>query len=272
MFTIAAVLVSSSAAFATDLSTQTGQELGITLSQYYYEEPDLQTDSGNIDVKLKGLHIGADYTTTMAFENDWFFKVDGRVAYGKVDYSGSGSHDGEPNLYFDIRPLFGKDYAVNSSVLAPYTGFGYRYLHNDGQGLTDTGYWGYRRQSQYFYLPIGVTHRFALDSNAILETNLEFDYLLKGVQKSYMSDGIGYGGITASEDVKNDQNRGYGFRLSSMYRVNNLAIGPYFNYWKIQDSEVSSFLYERNGTVYRSYGIEPSNHTVEFGIKASMRF
>ena len=54
--TLFAVFCATSA-FATGqtLGTQTGQELGVSLSSYKYEEPSL-------DVKNDGIKLGADYT------------------------------------------------------------------------------------------------------------------------------------------------------------------------------------------------------------------
>ncbi len=250
LLTAVAVLVSSSAAFAVDLSTQTGQEFGLTLSDYTYKEPSL-------DVKLEGIHIGAEYTTTMSFSNDWFMSLNGRFAYGKPDYSGSGTEENNPNWFVDLRPLFGKDIPVGSAVITPYTGVGYRILKNDNRGITSTDAWGYRRESRYFYLPLGVTHRFALDSEAQLISTLEFDYLLSGNQRSTLSDVPGY------PDVDNRQDSGYGFKVSSMYHVNGYSIGPYIDYWNINTSDLDD--------TYHNY-YEPHNTTVEFGIKASMRF
>jgi len=251
MLTAAAVLVSSSTAFATDVSTQTGQELGLTLSQYTYKEPGV--------MKIDGIHIGAEYSTTMSLENDWFIGLNGRFAYGKPDYSSSdsGSLNNNPNWFFDIRPLFGKDIQVGASVITPYTGFGFRMLDNDLRGTTSTGYMGYERKSRYYYLPIGVTHHVAIDAQSQLVSTIEFDYLLRGKQTSKLSAFEGY------SDVDNRQDSGYGFKLSSMYHVDDYAVGPYLDYWKIDESDLDD-----------TYGVffEPKNRTVEFGIKASMRF
>ena len=248
----------ATSAFATEqtLGTQTGQELGVSLSSYKYEEPSL-------DVKNDGIKLGVDYTTTMAVQNDWFIKLNGRFAYGKVDYTGSGTSDNNPDYYYEIRPLFGKDHIVGNTVWAPYTGFGFRYLNNDSRGETSTGYWGYQRSSRYYYLPIGVTNRFALDNRSVLESMVEFDYLIRGQQKSKLSD------VSASyPDLDNRQDSGYGIKFSSMYRVNDFAIGPYIDYWNINKSD--TVVFSAGDSTFTGY--EPKNTTVEFGVKASMRF
>ena len=96
--TLLAVFCASSA-FATEqkLGTQTGQELGVSLSSYKYEE-------SSLDVKNEGIKLGVDYTTTMAAQNDWFFKINGRVAYGKVDYTGSGHETRRQYLVRTVAP------------------------------------------------------------------------------------------------------------------------------------------------------------------------
>ena len=41
--------------------------------------------------------------------------------------------------------------------LTPYLGAGYRYLFNEGSGRrTTTGHFGYDREANYYYSPIGV--------------------------------------------------------------------------------------------------------------------
>nr|WP_321268963.1 hypothetical protein [uncultured Tolumonas sp.] len=255
--TLVAVFGATSA-FATEqtLGTQTGQELGVSVSSYKYEEPSL-------DVKNDGIKLGVDYTTTMAAQNDWFFKLNGRFAYGKVDYTGSGTSDNNPDYYLEVRPLFGKDHVLGNNVLAPYTGLGFRYLRNDSRGETSTGYWGYQRESHYYYLPVGVNHRFSLNNTAVLDSMLELDYLITGQQTSKLSD-------VSSDypDLKNRQDSGYGIKFSSMYRVNDFAIGPYVDYWNINKSD--TVIFSDSTSTY--YGYEPKNNTVEIGIKASMRF
>ncbi len=253
---LAAFCAVSASASDKTLGTQTGQELGVSVSDYTYKEPSLA-------VKNDGIKLGVDYTTSMSLQNDWFFKLNGRFAYGKVDYSGSGTSDNNPDYYLEVRPLFGKDHMMGNSVLAPYTGFGFRYLKNDSRGETSTGYWGYQRESRYYYLPIGVNHRISINTDSVLDSMFEFDYLLRGQQTSQLSDAS-----SDYPDLNNRQDSGYGLKFSSMYRINDLAVGPYIDYWNINKSDVVVF--SDGSSTY--YGYEPHNTTLEFGIKASLRF
>lgn len=215
---------------------------------------------------LKGLKMGLDLHTAKVLQKDWYIRGDLRYAFGTVDYNSNstGSASGEPDWYVEVRGLIGKDWVVRETVFSGYTGLGYRYLFNDGRGVTSTGYAGYGRTSNYVYLPLGIMHRRSLNDQARLDITLEYDQLLAGTQVSSLSDtGLGY------SDVKNNQSSGYGLRLSAMYLKSNWTIGPYFYYWNIAESDTAVVF--RYG-VPDSVGVEPKNNTVEFGLKASQRF
>lgn len=218
-------------------------------------------------MSLKGRKIGVDLRTTQPLHNDQFIRGDLRYALGTVDYdsNGTGSASGEPDWYIEARVLLGKDLAINNVALATYAGLGYRYLFNDGRGITNTGYWGYRRESNYFYFPVGIIHRGLLNEQARLVSTIEYDHLLAGKQVSRFSDGgYGYG------DLTHRQTKGYGLKLSFIYEKNNWAIGPFAHYWNIVQSDVA-FLYQ-NGIPTGLGFVEPKNNTVEFGLKASQQF
>jgi hypothetical protein len=190
-----------------------------------------------------------------------------RWAFGLVNYNSNdtGSANGEQDWHVDARALIGKDRVVRGSDFAAFTGIGYRYLFNDGRGATSTGYGGYRRASNYIYLPIGIMHRKALDENARLESTFEYDPLLFGKQISSLSDvGNGY------SDTTNKQNNGYGLRLSIMYQQSYWMIGPYAYYWRIGRSDVVPEI--QYGVPTGNGLVEPDNNTIEFGLKASQQF
>ena len=244
---------------STDLKTQTGNDFGLSLSAYQYQEPGLMS--------LKGAKMGLDLHAVKVLQNELFIRGDLRFAFGTVDYNSvsTGSASGEPDWYIETRGLVGKDWEINEMVLAAYTGLGYRYLFNDGRGITSTGHGGYRRESNYLYLPIGIIHRMALNDEARLESTLEYDDLLSGKQISSLSDvGAGYG------DVTNNQSSGYGLKLSVMYQKDNWAIGPFAHYWNIDQSDIVPEI--RYGVPTGYSLVEPENNTVEIGLQASKRF
>lgn len=242
------------------LATKTGNEVGMSLSSYQYQEPGVMTN--------KGLKIGGEYRATQTLSDKFWVRGDVRLAMGSVNYSSpaSGSANGEPDWYLEGRGLVGNDaWSFNNLTLVPYAGLGYRYLFNDARGITNTGFAGYRRESNYLYLPLGIIGRMTMENTAQLVTEAEYDQLILGKQFTKLSDaGLGY------SDVSNNQNSGYGLKLSVKYEKDNWGVGPYANYWNINRSAVVPEI--QNG-VPTGFGlVEPKNNTVEFGLKASVKF
>lgn len=238
------------------VKTQTGNSIGLSLSSYKYEEPQIMSATG--------IKMGLDMRVTQVFQREQFIRGELRYAFGTVDYNGSGNLNGEPDWYIEARGLAGKDWVINKGVLSPYTGVGYRYLFNDGRGITSTNYWGYRRASNYLYWPVGFTHRLKF-KEGMLVSMLEYDHLLRGKQISRLSDG-GQG----DGDITNIQSRGYGLKFSMSYQEKNWAAGPFFNYWNIAQSDMQPEI--RNGTPTGWWALEPKNNTVEFGLRISQQF
>lgn len=259
-------LVGSGLAFAnsTNLQTITENRLGLTAGYYYYREPSL-------NVVLDAPLLGLDYTGTYALKNHWFIQGDARYAYGRATYYGSGTQTNIPNWYYELRGLLGRDFTIKDHILAPYIGIGYRYLMDDQTGVTTTGSASYRRESNYWYIPVGVTHRMKLGANR-LETNLEFDYLIQGKQVSHLSDTVGKNGISEFGDVSNTQYRGFGIKFSTQYQFEKWGVGPYLSYWNIAQSNTVNTNATINATQYQVRAYEPSNYTIEAGIKVVYRF
>ncbi len=265
-----ALLVLSQASFAQEtapdvnsLATKTGNTIGVTASGYQYKEP-------APNVVINAALLGLDYTGTYAFANDWFVKADGRFAYGSAKYTGSGTQSNIPYMYWDVRGLAGYDFSfteLGGFTLAPFTGLGYRYLFDDQRGATTTGANSYQRTSAYLYVPLGVTHRMKVNDTHKLETTFEYDYLIQGTQISYLSQAS-----ASLSNVTNQQYRGYGLRLTSMYQMSNWSVGPYAYYWNIQDSNKVSQSTLVGTTRYTSTWYEPANTTVELGIKLAYTF
>jgi hypothetical protein len=241
----------SASARGISLATETGFELGVQVSQYRYQEHVVSTAEFMHET---GIKFGFTADATKAFSSGYFITVDFRFAYSSNDYHSAptGTRGGIPDYLGDIRLLGGKDFTTDNFAISPYTGIGYRNLFND---LRKAGAGGYRRDSQYVYLPVGVTPRFRVGGDARISTNLEYDYLLYGQEESYLSD------ISpAYHDTSNDQHDGYGIRGSLMYEKKSWSAGPFFNYWNIDRSAVTS------------EGYEPHNQTLEYGMQARYRF
>ena len=261
ILTAISILLIATAAHAepNSLKSKTGSDIGLSLSAYQYKEPGVMS--------LKGVKMGLDMRTTKVLQDDGFIRADFRYAFGSLDYdsNGTGSATGNQNWYIETRVLVGKDHWINDAVLAPYLGLGYRYLNHDGRGFTTTGHSGYRRESTYFYLPIGVIHRKSLSEEARLVSTLEYDHLIRGKQISHYSDLA-----SGLNDPSKNQTSGYGLKLSFSYEKDNWAFGPYAHYWNIDESDIAPILF--NGLPTGFYLIEPKNNTVEIGVKVSQQF
>ena len=242
------------------LATKTANEIGVSVSSYKYTEPGVMS--------IKATKIGFDYSGTYAIGGEWpnrsagwFVRGDARFATGKGDYTSpaTGSINNRPDWYYEFRGMIGKDFELGDYTLSPYAGLGYRYLFNDLRGTSTTGAVGYRRESNYLTLPIGLTHKMNLDNQKQLLTTLEYSYLISGRQQSKLSDTA----IAGQTDVNLKQRTGYGLRLGTMVRFDTWSVGPSLAWWRINESDRSS------APLLIS---EPRNNTYEFGVKGAYHF
>ena len=260
-FIVAAILVAISPVAAAQKSippdpalTRSGWEIGGQLSDYSYEEP-------TIGAKIWGGRVGVTGGYTHTSASRWFFKVDGRYAYGSLKYEGSGTTDSVPDSIAETRMVIGRDFLPRSGVsFSPFAGIGYRYLYNDLRGTTSTGAVGYQRYSHYLYAPLGFTSRIDVSAKWVIATTVEYDYFIRGEQVTQFTDvGVGY------NDASNTQNKGYGYRFSVMAEKGSWAFGPWMHYWSIEDSDIVPI-----GFGIR--GFEPENETREYGLEVKYRF
>ncbi len=235
------------------LLTQHGFEVAGQSSRYHYEEPGL--------MKLTGGRVGVTGAYTFLTGGQWYSKVDGRYSYGALRYEGSGTMESVPDTIIEVRFVEGRDFLPSRGIsLSPYGGIGYRYLYNDLRGYSSTGAVGYRRYSNYLYIPVGLSSRIGDSRQFVVNPTFEYDFFLRGKQLTKLSDtGLGY------SDATNTQDSGYGYRLSLMFEVDRFAFGPWMNYWKIEDSDI--VFIGKN-----SYGLEPKNWTREVGVEFKYKF
>ena len=240
------------------LATRPGWEIGGQAAQYWYEEPDF--------AKLSGNRVGIVVAGTFSDTSGVFSRIDFRESYGRLKYesAASGTQDGVPDWILEARAVAGLDWVGGSVSLSPYLGLGYRYLYDDSRGYSTAGAIGYRRQSNYLYAPVGLTARYHLGDGWVLTPTLEADVFLQGTQVSKLSDAdLGY------IDVTNSQKKGRGHRASLVLERDHWAIGAWWHYWHIEDSDVQ-FAGVVNG-VPRS-ALEPANYTRESGLEIRYRF
>lgn len=242
------------------LKTVDSFEVGVQSYLYEYEEE----VEGAFFMSNTGTKYGFSASATKTLAEEYYLKGEFRYATGDVEYkSASGVGDVSDDVY-EMRFIAGKEVLVDGYLLGSYIGAGYRMLDND---LRDLGSGGYRRESRYLYIPIGVNHRFKVGSSARISTNIEYDYFAWGEQKSYLSDVSPLHAAVYGNPV-NEQKKGYGFRINSAYEQQSWSIGAFFNYWKIEDSEVNYYLY--GSTLYGV--LEPKNTTTEVGVELKYRF
>ena len=273
MAAVVATLATNAIADTNSLKTKTAHEVGISVSSYEYKEP--YKAEHDFWMKLDAVNYGVNYLGTYKINDNWFALGNMSYKRGDDDYksSGSGTDKNIGKDIFEVKVAIGRDFDFDKFVFSPYAGLGYRYLDSDWAGhTTSTGAFGYGRESNYFYLPIGTFHRMNLGSESKLETNIEYDYLIKGTQDTNLKDLIGRGGITAVDNASNKQNSGYGLKASAIYKQNNFGFGPYAEYWNINRSDNAYGFGTISGTTYSGYVFEPANRTIEYGLKASYTF
>jgi hypothetical protein len=236
------------------------------VSRFEYKEPGLMKEQGTF------YGLGASYTyrpwadrEVVTTEGRYLLRLEGRATFGEVDYDGSLS-DGTPYAVSDVddalvefRILGGRDFLTGASLTTLYFGFGYRYLRDD----LSSDPLGYLRESNYFYVPVGLQYTHGLSSEWSLTPCGEFDFLFLGQQVSHLSDlGSGY------RDVTNSQPFGYGLRGSVMLQKRfdrfGLAVDPFIIYWDVNKSE------SKYANGLRFY--EPKNWSMEYGLRFIVAF
>ncbi len=245
---------------------------------YGYQE----TVQGQKFMNTKGAYSGfsANYAYHPDAHSNPFYefvdevRLQGLLASGDVDYTGSGTFSGLKDRMYELRALVAKSYSLDGGITAiPYLGLGYRYLNN---GLEAYQPGGYNRESRYFYLPAGGDLRKQIGGGWGLAMNLEYDRLLKGEQTSHAED------MDPSLDpLVNNQSDGYGIRGSLKVSKEfdkkwNIFVEPFIRYWNIKESDVKPItsggvqVCDPSGDCWS--GSEPDNVTQEIGLKMGIGF
>jgi hypothetical protein len=240
---------------ANPLATRPGLAVGAQVAHYEYLEPDI--------AKLEGNRLAIVGTAILVSDSGMFGAIDLRESYGRLEYEGSGTMTGVPDWTLEARALGGFDWIGKSASVSPYLGLGYRYLFDDLRGYSSTSAAGYRRYSNYLYVPVGLTARFGLGGDWVLVPTLEKDVFLRGKQISKLSDaGLGL------PDASNTQHSGRGHRASLMFEKGHVSFGAWTNYWHIDKSDATTVPGPGGPVV----GYEPENYTRESGVELRYRF
>lgn len=250
------IFLGTGAAFAEPYQTHT-REVGMEIFNFTYQEPDVMKDTG----LMYGI-VGS-----YAYHRNWMLKFEGRGSWGQVDYSSniSGEAHNINEWTLELRALGGYDFTFLKTVtITPYIGTGYRYLYDASDGvITTKNHYGYDREANYYYSPVGVTALIDLKNGWALGATAEYDIFWWGRQKSHLSDVPGY------YDIVNQQKNGYGARGSLLIqkKIKKIAVmvEPFIRYWNISDSDYTTDA--ANRTWY-----EPGNNTTETGVRLGIKF
>jgi hypothetical protein len=255
------MLLGAGSALAEPVQAVQRWKLGAEISGIAYEEPGVMKEDGMM------YGIAGSWAN---HRDGAMVRIEGKFSYGLVDYVNSGTLDDIDDYMLEFRMLWGRELPIlKPAVVMAYAGLGYRYLNDDSGGRqTSTGAWGYERESNYLYIPVGVEALVGMDKGWSLGAALEYDVFLWGKQISHLSDvSLGY------NDLENEQREGYGYRgsieLRKKWRSKEFAVEPFIRYWEIKQSDYQKVIY--NGAIV-GYGYEPKNSSRELGVRLSVIF
>lgn len=255
-------------------------EIGMESYRIRYAEPNFMKFRG----RMQGVFLNLAYrphenkkwerfSDSFSPESDInMFRFEGQYSWGMdaYDSEGTGESENEKNHMLELRGLFGYDLPVNDKFLiTPYAGFGYRYFNNDSGGMrSTTGHWGYDRESNYYYLPLGVDATKKFSKPWQVSLRVEYDCLIQGVQYSHLEDvDSGY------STLRNVQTDGYGvrghIRLMFTGKYLDFFVEPFIRFWSLRDSKVMTVYYDG---VPDLMGVEPENNTREYGFRFGVRY
>ncbi len=256
--------------FADSIPQRHAWEAGTDVSSISYREPGVMRNSG-IMYGLVGSYTYRGWLPPSPEHIDRvMLKIEIKGSYGQVDYRNSGSLDNIDDFMFELRGLGGYDFSPTKTfTITPYIGIGYRYLLDDASGkVSSTGALGYKRESNYFYSPVGIETFVDLKHRWSLGVTAEYDIFWSGKQISHLSDvDSGY------NDPENRQKHGYGvrgsFRLQRKLERLSIVIEPFIKYWNIGKSDNADVIL--NG-IKVGEGYEPKNNSTEIGLRLAVRF
>lgn len=237
------------------------------LTGYYYHYQERSHLDNSFLMRDKGPMYGFYYSFGYHPEcMDLRVAMEGFFAWSnsiKYKSNGTGTSKNEKYSTAEWRLLGSYPWQLaNCWTVEGYTGYGLRYVFNNGYGTqSSTGHFGYDRESEYNYIPLGVRLIKDLQSDMYLIGHLEYDWFLSGTQISHIAG-----------SVENHQDSGFGARAGAdLYIPSNCAyfdylIGTYIRFWNIKDSTINT------SSLGYFTGLEPRNKTYEIGIRFGLVF
>jgi len=223
-----------------------------------FEEPGDTEEEGTL------YGVATSYTRYYpAVFEDRILRSEGRVSAGQADYDGA-LRDGTPytienddDHLLNSRRLWAPVWHTDTWVNYFLYGLGQRYLQDDS--TQDPA--GYRRHSNYLYVPLGLEACRPLGGHWYLELSRELDAFIASLQVSEVAESP-----TDSSSAKKWQSPGFGGRrsLQARHRTDSVdvAIAPFVQYWRLDDSRPSAS---------RTWH-EPRNWSVQVGMDLIWRF
>jgi hypothetical protein len=180
----------------------------------------------------------------------------------------------------EARILIGRNLSeAGQKLITPYLGLGYRRLSDKSEGMISTsGAYGYDRQANYYYYPLGIEISSSLEKGWMIEGMLEYDFFFYGTQITFIPRDMHSNGVAGSNQFNNDQRDGYGLRtsLKVMKRINDtycFLFEPYCRYWNIKQSRTDSITVTDSENKQKIITVvEPVNNSTEYGIKVGLIF
>lgn len=270
-------LVTFSTLFAESSIQGASFEIGPSLSHIAYKEPGYMED--------KGFMYGMSASYSLRKENLGpvsMIKAEVQATWGSINYSSvsTGSIHATPDSMIEGRVLLGTNlHSADQTLVTPYAGLGYRKLTDKSEGMiSSSGAFGYDREANYRYAPVGIEFTSSLETGWIIGGMLEYDFFFDGTQITSIPRDMRSNGVTVSNQFTNDQRDGYGFRtsLKIMKRISDtycLVFEPYCRYWNIKESRPDSIIVTDAETKQKTITVvEPSNNSTEYGIMIGLRF
>jgi len=276
-FTVGLLLFAFGTLYAESSIEATSFEIEPTISHITYKEPGYMEDRGSMYGLAVSYSLRKEYLAPISM-----MKAEVQATWGPINYSSvsTGAIKNTPDAMIDARILIGKNLSdAGQKLVTPYAGLGYRRLSDKSEGMiSSSGAYGYDREANYYYFPVGIELSSSFDNSWMIGGLLEYDLFIAGTQITLIPKDMRINGVTSSNQFTNDQKDGYGFRVSLqiMRRINNaycLSFEPYCRYWNIKTSKADSIIVTDSDNKKKTISVvEPANTSTEYGIKAGLRF
>ncbi len=216
-------------------------------------------------MNVRGPLIGMGAQLTHFMDESFALQVNAEAMTGRTVYTGS-TWDGAPATsenQFVIAEvsthLLRKLQWSPEFSIAPLVGLGIRYTFQDKESRGD-----YRREYDYVYAGAGMQAIFLLKERTSLLLKVEYDVLVQGANKTYLSDATKYSDVTMAF------NSGSAWKLTAEYNFlleegKPLQLLLSYADWNIAQSQLSFVSANR-------YVYEPSNQTYVTGLSLGYTF